>query len=121
MGELHHLSARRKHASSETGDAEDARTIALREQLERLAAENGDVEAKGRVVSIEPARLRRLVRRLPRKEREVIVLRYGLRGLRLTLEEAAARLDIGLTTVFDIEQRALTRLRGFYEELAATA
>jgi RNA polymerase sigma factor (sigma-70 family) len=98
----------------------DERAIRLTEQLERLAATNGSFDTS-EVVDIEAARLRRFVRQLPKREREVIVLRYGLDGLRLTLVEVARRFALGKSTVFDIEQEALARLRGFYEHVEEAA
>lgn len=53
-----------------------------------------------------------LDRTLDDREREVIVLRYGLEdGVGLTLEETGERLGISLQRVYQIEGRALDKLR----------
>lgn len=66
------------------------------------------------VASIEAARVRRFIDWLPEIERRVIRWRYGIDCDQLTLREIAGRLGMGKSTVGDIEQRALARLRGAY-------
>lgn len=56
----------------------------------------------------DAARLRRLVEKLPPREREVLTLRYGLNGGRTqTQQEVAAHLGISRSYVSRIEKRAL--------------
>jgi RNA polymerase sporulation-specific sigma factor len=73
------------------------------------------------VVSIEAARVRQLVRRLPMLERKVIAWRFGLAGEQLSFRQVAERLGVSKANAIAIEQRALDRLRGCYgaEEDAA--
>ena len=62
---------------------------------------------------IHTARLRELVRdKLDEREREIVVLRYGLEGYKpLTQREVALHLDISRSYVSRIEKRALEKLR----------
>lgn len=76
------------------------------------------------VVLIEAARVRRYVSMLPAIEQQVVCWRFGLDDEALTVRQVAARLSMPRSTVSDIESRALSRLRGFYEtdgQLAAAA
>lgn len=52
------------------------------------------------------------IEKLPEREREILELRYGLKGKRpLTLEEAGKMFDISRERVRQLEERALARLR----------
>lgn len=53
------------------------------------------------------------VDKLPRLEREVVRMRYGLGQPRLPRTEVARRLDLGPTAVRRLERTALRRLRGW--------
>lgn len=54
---------------------------------------------------------------LPPREREIIILRYGLSGIApLTQREVAKRLDISRSYVSRIEKKALAILKEKYEE-----
>jgi DNA-directed RNA polymerase sigma subunit (sigma70/sigma32) len=64
--------------------------------------------------SLEGARLRREIRRLPIIERHVICWRNGLAGERLGVREVAKRLGIARSTAYDIERRGMERLRAAY-------
>lgn len=63
------------------------------------------------VVSIDAARIRRLVAELPKRHRLVITWRFGLDGLTLTRHEIAARLRIEPSVVCRAEREALRLLR----------
>lgn len=62
------------------------------------------------VVSIETARLRRLVAGLPKRHRLIIGWRYGLDGLTLNRREIAGRLRLSPTVVCRTEREALRLL-----------
>jgi len=91
---------------------------AAHDTLGRLLDELPDIDVdvhETAVINIEAARVRRFVRRLPVLERKVIAARYGLAGNPMSCRQLATRLGISKSTVSDIEQRALDRLRGMYE------
>jgi RNA polymerase sporulation-specific sigma factor len=68
---------------------------------------------------LEESRLKRRVHDLQGKEREVLLLRYGLDGrTRRTQREIARRLGISRSYVSRIEKRALQRTRQLLEERA---
>lgn len=74
------------------------------------------------VTRIEVAQLRRAMRCLPDFDRHLLVMRFGVAGLRhpMSIREMGARLNCSHTEVRRMEQRALQRLRDIYdEELAA--
>ena len=64
-------------------------------------------------LNVDSARLYKLIEdRLSEREREIMVLRYGLYGKpRLTQRQAAARLGISRSYVSRIEKAALEKLR----------
>jgi len=55
--------------------------------------------------------IRRLLEALPTREREVLELRYGLRGERLTLEQVGRIMNVTRERVRQIETRTLEKLR----------
>jgi RNA polymerase primary sigma factor len=55
--------------------------------------------------------IRRLLAALPTREREVLELRYGLRGERLTLEQVGRMMNVTRERVRQIETRTLEKLR----------
>ena len=59
-----------------------------------------------------------LGRALDERERQVIILRYGLRGQPLAQREVAALCGISRNYVSRIESRALLKLRACMEEIA---
>jgi DNA-directed RNA polymerase specialized sigma subunit len=63
------------------------------------------------VVSIDAARIRRLVAELPKRHQLVINWRFGLNGLTLTRREIAKRLRIEPSVVCKTEREALRLLR----------
>lgn len=63
------------------------------------------------VVSIETARVRRLVSELPKRHRLIIVWRFGLDGLTLSRREIAERLRLSPVVVCRAEREALRLLR----------
>jgi RNA polymerase primary sigma factor len=66
-------------------------------------------------LSIQREDLRKLLASLPVREREVLELRYGLRGERLTLEQVGAVLNVTRERVRQIETRTLKKLEGLPE------
>lgn len=52
---------------------------------------------------------------LPKRQRAILELRFGLRGERLTLELTGKRLRLSHETIRQLEQRALSELRGILE------
>lgn len=88
--------------------------ITVGQLLDELPDMDTDVHEMA-VVNIEAARVRRFVRTLPLLERKVIAARYGLVGKPMSCRQVAARLGISKSSVSDIEQRALDRLRDMYE------
>jgi len=83
-----------------------------------------DVEAEA-LESVEAERVRRFVRRLPRAERQVITLRFGLfDNAPLPSRQVGERMGIPRGSVWKLERQALERLRSFYgpgEELPCAA
>ena len=67
--------------------------------------------ASSNVVSIETARVRRLVSELPKRHRLIIVWRFGLDGLTLSRREIAERLRLSPVVVCRAEREALRLLR----------
>lgn len=62
------------------------------------------------------ARLRRIVAALPRREREILTLRYGLTGAApLTQQQVAARFHISRSYVSRLEKKALAAVKAGYE------
>lgn len=63
----------------------------------------------------EVARLREALRRIPKRERQVICWRRGIAGSReLSVREVARRLGVSTGTAFKLEQRAISLLRADY-------
>jgi DNA-directed RNA polymerase specialized sigma subunit len=67
--------------------------------------------ASSNVVSIDTARVRRLVAELPKLHRLIIGWRYGLDGLTLSRHEIADRLRLSPAVVCMTEREALRLLR----------
>jgi RNA polymerase primary sigma factor len=63
------------------------------------------------LLAIRTERLRALLASLPQRDRQVLELRYGLCGERLTLEEVGRLLNVTRERVRQIETRTLQRLR----------
>ena len=64
----------------------------------------------------ESLQLREAMRRLPERERDVLVNRYGLdRGQKVTVRELSAKLGISEKAVRRVQQRAETLLRTLLE------
>jgi RNA polymerase primary sigma factor len=59
--------------------------------------------------------IRRLLQSLPRRERDVIELRYGFRGEKLTLEQVGEVLSVTRERVRQIETRTLKKLEALPE------
>jgi DNA-directed RNA polymerase specialized sigma24 family protein len=66
------------------------------------------------VVSLDTARVRKFVKRLPKREREVMRLRYGFGGRGYTIDEVARKLRISVGSVCGAERAAMNRLRAMY-------
>lgn len=66
--------------------------------------------ASSNVVSIDKARIRRLVAELPKLHRLIIAWRYGLDGLTLNRREIAERLRLSPVVVCRAEREALRLL-----------
>jgi len=106
-----HMAAETRHDMDTTPDAAELTTGQL---VQQLPDPDADVH-QAAVVNIEAARVRRFVRSLPMLERKVIAARYGLTGEPLSCRQVGVRLGLSRSTVSDIEQRALQRLRGMYD------
>lgn len=78
-----------------------------------IADPNCDVH-EAAVVNFDKLRLRRALRLLPPDEWHVIKYRYGFGGLELTVRELAKEMGLPTTSVWRLEQRALTRLRAHF-------
>ena len=82
--------------------------------MDVLAQEDTIVDDLDRKIAIE--KLGRYIREsLDPREREIIVLRYGLGGQPLTQWQVAARLDISRSYVSRLETKALKKLRRRYD------
>lgn len=82
--------------------------------MDVLAQDDTIVDDLDRKVNIE--KLGRYIREsLDVREREIIALRYGLRGRPLTQWQVAERLDISRSYVSRLETKALAKLRRRYE------
>jgi RNA polymerase sigma-70 factor (sigma-E family) len=81
-------------------------------QADPLVAARGDEVEK----LLEREAMIEAVRRLPRRQREVVVLRFFLG---LTVAQTAAALDASEGTVKSYTARALTRMRGLLTDAAA--
>jgi RNA polymerase sigma factor (sigma-70 family) len=88
-------------------------TLPKGRHLDELADPEGDPHEQA-VASLEAARLRRLIGKLPELEQRVLRWRYGLNGERLAHRQVAARLGVSVGTAWTLEQRALEMLRGEY-------
>jgi RNA polymerase primary sigma factor len=66
-------------------------------------------------LSLQREGLRKLLASLPVREREVLELRYGLRGERLTLEQVGEVLNVTRERVRQIETRTLKKLESLPE------
>ena len=66
--------------------------------------------ASSNVVSIDTARVRRLVAELPKRHRLIIAWRFGLDGLTLSRREIADRLRLSPVVVCRAEREALRLL-----------
>jgi RNA polymerase primary sigma factor len=66
-------------------------------------------------LAVQREGLRKLLASLPVREREVLELRYGLRGERLTLEQVGEVLNVTRERVRQIETRTLKKLEGLPE------
>ena len=66
--------------------------------------------ASSNVISIDTARVRRLVAELPKRHRMIVVWRYGLDGLTLSRREVAERLRLSPVVVCRAEREALRLL-----------
>lgn len=83
------------------------------EQWQAVADPRVEIE-ESVIRSLADARLRREIRRLPIIERRVVCWRHGLLGERLGIREVAQRLGVPRSTAYDIERRAMDRLRSAY-------
>ena len=82
--------------------------------LEELVDAEIDVVEEA-IVSIEAARLRRELRRLPELERRILVWHYGIGDAeQLTHSEIAERLGMPKGSIWKLEQHALQLMRGCY-------
>jgi DNA-directed RNA polymerase specialized sigma24 family protein len=88
------------------------------EQWQNVPDPRVDVEGAV-IVSLAEQRLRREIRQLPVLERKVVCWRNGLLGEKLGVREVADRLGIPRSTAYDIERRAMARLRVAYGVEAA--
>ena len=79
------------------------------------AATSEVLAALREVLLVEIVRLKLIVFSLPRDEQIVIRALHGLGCGQFSPEEIAARMKIGVTDVRAIEERAMARIRFFYE------
>ena len=83
--------------------------------MDVLAAEDTILDDLDRKINAE--KLGRYIREcLDPREREIIVLRYGLAGPAMTQWQVAERLDISRSYVSRLETKALGKLRRRYEQ-----
>jgi RNA polymerase primary sigma factor len=66
-------------------------------------------------ISLERETLRRALRKLPERQREILRLRYGLDGESLTLAEIGRRLELSRERIRQLEREALERLADMRE------
>jgi RNA polymerase sigma factor (sigma-70 family) len=86
--------------------------VEVQDQVEQIP-DPVDVEAEA-ILAVEADRVRRFIDELPPPEKAVVIWRYGLDGVELSFAEIARRLGVGKVTVWDMEKRALGRLRASY-------
>ena len=91
--------------------AQDGGALTLADALPDEAVMEDDCEQRD-----TRRRLRALVENLPAKQRELLELRYGLRGPALTQQQLAARLGISRSYVSRLEKRALEELARRWHE-----
>lgn len=88
-----------------------SRPLTYKELLERLPDLDADPHEQT-VVSLEAARLRRELRRLPAYEREIVCHRYGVAGRpALSASELAERFGLSEAAVRALAERGLDGLR----------
>lgn len=73
-----------------------------------------EIEEGAEVLSIDAARIRKFVKRLPRRERAVMRLRYGFDGREYNIDEVASKLRISVGSVCNAERDAMQRLGAMY-------
>jgi RNA polymerase primary sigma factor len=84
------------------------------DEVERMA--NAETDSSGRA-----ARIRSLVAQLPDRQRQVVILRYGLAdGVERTQRAVAQLLGLSLTTVEEADRRARVRLRRWLKGAPST-
>lgn len=96
------------------GTDKEGNAISLLEVIEAEEEDYADRLERKEKLTVLP---RLLMQGLEEREREIIVLRYGLHGGReLTQREIADRMDISRSYVSRIEKKALRKLREEYEK-----
>ena len=107
-------SAKEVYLYDPIGTDKEGNAISLLEIIEAEEEDYTEQAEKKEKLSILP---KLLLENLEEREREIIVLRYGLLGGReLTQREIAARLSISRSYVSRIEKKALKKLREEYEK-----
>jgi DNA-directed RNA polymerase sigma subunit (sigma70/sigma32) len=91
-------------------DAGRAAAPTVRDHLKLVPDPDGDVR-EGLISRIQATRIRHLVSELPKLERTIITLRFGLDGQSLSRREIAHRLNLRPAAVRRIETEALQLLR----------
>jgi len=77
--------------------------------MDILTAEDEDV-AQQADLNMDIRKLYRYIDNLTDREKEIIILRYGLRGKAITQREIAKKLNISRSYVSRIEKKALSKL-----------
>lgn len=107
-------SAKEVYLYDPIGTDKEGNAISLLEIIEAEEEDYTEQVEKKEKLSVLP---KLLLENLEEREREIIVLRYGLLGGReLTQREIAARLSISRSYVSRIEKKALKKLREEYEK-----
>lgn len=90
--------------------------------LSDILGTDEDVVFRGLEEDVDLLCLRQALSRLPEREKEIVVMRYGLEGRReLTQKEVAARMGISQSYISRLEKRIMLRLRKELNRLTGCA
>ena len=90
--------------------------------LSDILGTDEDVVFRGLEEDVDIQCLRQALRKLSRREKEIVEMRYGLEGRReLTQKEVAARMGISQSYISRLEKRIMLRLRKEFNRLTGCA
>ena len=90
--------------------------------LSDILGTDEDVVFRGLEEDVDLQCLRQALSRLPEREKEIVVMRYGLEGRReLTQKEVAAHMGISQSYISRLEKRIMLRLRKEFDRLTGCA